>query len=89
MARRRNRSVSFPGELDERIATAAAAEGLTVSAWLVRSAERELVIRAGPAAVADWEVEHGALTTSEMAEAREWAADVLSRAGAPVNPAPR
>lgn len=81
MARRRNRSVSLPGDLDERIAAAAQAEGLTVSAWLVRSAESELIIRAGLAAVAEWEAEHGAFTESELAEARGWAAGVMARTG--------
>jgi hypothetical protein len=77
---RRNRSVSVPAELDARIAAAAHAEGLTVSAWLVRSAERELTVRAGLAAVAEWEAEHGELTEAEKAEARAWAADVVARA---------
>jgi hypothetical protein len=77
---RRNRSVSVPAGLDERIAAAAEAEGLTVSAWLVRSAERELTVRAGLAAVADWEAEHGAFTENEKAEARAWASDVIARA---------
>jgi hypothetical protein len=69
----------MPAELDARIEAAAHAEGLAVSAWLVRSAERELTVRAGLAAVAEWEAENGRLTEAERAEARAWAADVVTR----------
>jgi hypothetical protein len=59
--------------LDERVAEAAsraaAAAGLSLSAWMTRAAAHELAVQDGLAAVAEWEAEHGALTADELAEA--------------------
>jgi hypothetical protein len=59
--------------LDEQVAEAAAASaerhGLSLSAWLNRAAENALAIEDGLAAVAEWEAEHGALTTEELSAA--------------------
>ena len=52
------------------ILEAAAAEELSVSAWITRAARDALRIRDGLAAVAEWEAEHGAPTEKEMREAR-------------------
>jgi hypothetical protein len=80
VADRVKRSVSMPPEVDGRVAAAAAAAGLTYSAWLARAAERELTIRAGLDAVATWEAQHGAITDAELAAAalrldQGWTAD--------------
>jgi hypothetical protein len=72
MAERVKRSVSMPPDLDARIAAAAAAEGMSYSAWLARGALRELTIRDGLAAVAEHEAEQGAFTPEELAEAERW-----------------
>jgi hypothetical protein len=82
MAERVKRSISVPPELDAQIAAAASAEGLSYSAWLARGAERELKIRDGLAAMAEYEAEHGAFTVEERAEADTWVAGVLARRGA-------
>lgn len=59
--------------LDPWVADAAAreaeAEGVSLSSWLNRAAERALKISEGLAAVAEWEAEHGAFTEEEMAAA--------------------
>ena len=49
---------------------AAEAEGVSVSAWMTAAARRELRLRDGLAAVAEWEAEHGALTEEELSAAR-------------------
>ena len=49
--------------------------GVSLSAWLNVAAERALVIERGLAGVAEWEAEHGALSTEELA----WADSVLDR----------
>lgn len=49
---------------------AAAAQGVSVSAWMTDAARRALKIREGLAAVAEWEAEHGALTDEELEQAR-------------------
>ena len=53
-----------------QVVAAAADEGLSVSAWMTEAARRALIVRNGLAAVAEWEAEHGALTSEEMAAAR-------------------
>ncbi len=59
--------------LDESIADRAAASadrlGLSLSAWLSRAAENALAIEDGLAAVAEWEAEHGRLSSDELATA--------------------
>lgn len=72
MADRVKRSVSMPPDLDAAIVAAAAREGLTYSAWLARTAAREVTIERGLAAMAEYESEHGAFTDEETAAARRW-----------------
>jgi hypothetical protein len=52
------------------VVAAAAAEGISVSAWMTSAARRALRVRDGLAAVAEWEAEHGALTAAELEAAR-------------------
>jgi hypothetical protein len=73
MAVRRKRSISIPPELDDQIAGAAEAAGVSYSAWVAQAARKEFTIRAGLEAVSQYEAEHGAFTPDEMAEADEWA----------------
>ena len=80
MAVRKKRSISIPPELDAEIAAAAAREGLTYSAWLAETARKEFTIRAGLAAVGEFERDHGSFSAAEMAEADQWAAQALERA---------
>jgi hypothetical protein len=79
MAVRKKRSISMPPDLDAEIASAAARAGMTYSSWLAAMARKEFTIRAGLAAVSQFEEEHGAFTPEEIAEAEIWAA----RASAP------
>jgi hypothetical protein len=82
MAVRKKRSISIPPELDAEIAAAAQAAGLSYSAWVAQTARKEFTIRAGLAAVAQYEAENGPFTLDEIAEADEWA----SRLGEPLGP---
>lgn len=66
----RKLSVALEARVAEAAAAEAAAEGLSLSAWLNRAAEKALKISEGLAAVAEYEAEHGAFTDEEMAEAR-------------------
>jgi hypothetical protein len=79
MAIRKKRSVSIPPDLDEQIERAAAAAGLTYSAWLATTARKEFAVRSGLDAVASFERTHGAFTPEEIAEAEGWARDALDR----------
>jgi len=58
-----------PG-IHEKILAAAARDGVSVSAWMTAAAREVLQRRAGLAAVALWEKQHGRFTTEEMNEAR-------------------
>ncbi|MDA8296393.1 MAG: hypothetical protein M0004_07390 [Actinomycetota bacterium] len=57
-------------DVHERVVAEAAAEGVSVSAWMTAAARRALLVRDGLAAVAEWEAEHGELSDAEMAAAR-------------------
>jgi hypothetical protein len=83
MAVRKKRSISLPPDLDDQIAAAAEQAGMTYSAWLAATARREFTLRAGLAAVADYEREHGPFTPAELADADQWAATALGQASLP------
>jgi hypothetical protein len=80
MAVRKKRSISMPPELDTQIADAAAQAGMSYSAWLADTARKEFTIRAGLAAVSQFEADHGAFTPAELSEAEQWAAAAVQRA---------
>jgi hypothetical protein len=79
MAVRKKRSISMPPDLDAEIAAAAAQAGLSYSAWLAETARKEFAIRAGMAAVSQFERDHGAFTAEELADADAWAAKAVER----------
>jgi hypothetical protein len=81
MAVRKKRSISLPPDLDDQIAAAADQAGMTYSAWLAATARREFTLRAGLAAVTDYEREHGPFTPAELADADQWAATALGHPG--------
>ena len=64
-------AITVDADVHDRVLDAAAAEGLSVSAWMTNAARRALLVRDGLAAVAEWEAEHGELTDAEMAAARQ------------------
>ena len=80
MAVRKKRSISMPPDLDAEIASAAAQAGMSYSAWLADTARKEFAIRAGLAAVSQFEQDHGAFTPEELAEAEQWATTAVERA---------
>jgi hypothetical protein len=53
---------------------------MSYSAWLADTARKEFTIRAGLAAVSQFEAEHGAFTPEEVSAAEEWAATAVERA---------
>jgi hypothetical protein len=69
----------MPPDLDAEIAAAAAQAGMTYSSWLAATVRKEFTIRAGLAAVSQFEDEHGAFTGEELTEASQWAAGAVER----------
>jgi hypothetical protein len=63
-------AITVAPEVHAGVVAAAAAEGVSVSAWMTEAARRALKLRDGLAAVAEWEAEHGAFTPEELAAAR-------------------
>jgi hypothetical protein len=56
--------------IHENILAAAARDGVSVSAWMTIAAREALQRRAGLAAVARWEKQHGRFSAEELDEAR-------------------
>jgi hypothetical protein len=77
MAQRHKRSISLAPDLDDEIEKAAAAAGLSVSAWLAETVKHRLRIDAGRRGLAEWEAENGPLTDEERAEGRARATALL------------
>lgn len=72
-------AITVDPDVRDRVVEAAAAEGLSVSAWMTNAARRQLLIRDGLAAVAEWEAQHGPLTDSELAAARARVASRMTK----------
>jgi hypothetical protein len=63
-------AITVDPDVHSQVVAAAAAEGVSVSAWMTAAARRALKVREGLAAVAEWEAEHGPFTGEELAAAR-------------------
>jgi predicted CopG family antitoxin len=63
-------AITIDPDVYEKIVAAAAREEVSVSAWMTSAAREALQRRAGLAAVAEWEKQHGPFSTEEMEEAR-------------------
>jgi len=63
-------AITVDPEVHENILAAATKDGVSVSAWIKAAAREALHRRAGLAAVAQWEKQHGPFTPEEMDEAR-------------------
>ena len=63
-------AITIDPKVHEKILVAAARDGVSVSAWMTAAARLSLQRRAGLAAVALWEKQHGRFTTEEMNQAR-------------------
>jgi predicted transcriptional regulator len=72
-------AITVDPDVHRRIVAAAAADGVSVSAWMTDAARRTLKVRDGLDAVAEWEREHGEFTDEELAGARARAAGLLNR----------
>ncbi len=79
MAQRQKRSISLPSDLADAIVVAATAENTTVSAWIAETAAHRLRLDSGRQGIAEWERQHGALTSDEIAEALARARAMLRR----------
>ncbi|MGI8809097.1 MAG: hypothetical protein ACR2KK_14905 [Acidimicrobiales bacterium] len=73
-------AITVDSDVHAKVLAAAAEEGVSVSAWMTNAARRTLLARDGLVGVAEWEAEHGALSDSEMAEARQRVADEVRAA---------
>ena len=76
----RKLSVALDPSVADAAADAAEREGLSLSAWLSRAAERALVIDRGLEAVRAWERDNGSLTDVELSDADKVLNRILSRA---------
>jgi predicted transcriptional regulator len=65
----RKLSISLDEEQAARATRLAEAQGLTLSAFIGRSLEDQLILADGRLAMQEWEDEHGAFTPEELAEA--------------------
>lgn len=63
-------AITIAPDIYEDILAAAARDGVSISAWMTAAAREALRRRAGLAAVALWEKEHGSFSEEEMNEAR-------------------
>ena len=57
--------------LHARVVAAAAADGVSVSAWVTEAAREALIVRDGLAGVAEWEARRGRFTAEELDAARD------------------
>jgi len=74
-------AITVDPDVHENILAAAARERVSVSAWMTAAARQALQRRAGLAAVALWEKQHGRFTTEEMNEARRSVRAQLRKSG--------
>ncbi|HTZ90956.1 MAG TPA: hypothetical protein VMB74_01060 [Streptosporangiaceae bacterium] len=63
-------TITLDEELARALGVAARDAGIPLSRLIASAAEREMRLRIGQAAVAEWEAEHGAFTPEELAAAR-------------------
>lgn len=80
-------AITVDPDVRDRVVEAAAADGMSVSAWMTNAARRQLLIRDGLAAVAEWEAQHGALTDTELASARARVASQMTKRARRARPA--
>ena len=70
-------AITIDPDIHEKILAAAVRDGMSVSAWMTAAAREALRRRAGLAAIALWEKQHGRLTAEEMKAARRSVQDQL------------
>lgn len=62
-------SIALDQPVAEAARKAAARRGISLSAWLNDASQHALAVEDGLAAIAEWEVEHGRLSSDELAAA--------------------
>ena len=62
-------AITIDPTVHEQILAEASREGVSVSAWMTHAAREVLQRRAGLAAIAEWEQQHGAFSDEEMEQA--------------------
>lgn len=72
-------AITVDPDVHRGIVEAAAADGVSVSAWMTDAARRALKVREGLCAVTEWEREHGPFTEEELTSARVRAARPVRR----------
>ncbi len=68
-------AITVDPEVHAGVVAAASEEGVSVSAWMTNAARRQLLVRDGLKAVAEWEAEQGPLSERELADARRRVAE--------------
>jgi hypothetical protein len=76
-------AITVDPDVRDGVVEAAAAEGVSVSAWMTEAARRALLLRDGLAAVVEWEAEHGAFGDAELEEARARVTAEIRRSSRP------
>ncbi len=76
-------AITVDPEIHEKILAAATRDRVSVSAWMTDAAREALRRRAGLAAIAEWEKEHGLFSAEEMNEARASVRTQLRKARRP------
>ena len=80
-------AITVDPDIHGDILAAADHDGVSVSAWMTTAAREALRRRAGLAAVAQWEKQHGRFTAEEMQDARRRVRAQPSTAGGGRRPA--
>jgi hypothetical protein len=80
-------AITIDPDVHRNVLAAATRDGMSVSAWMTVAAREALQRRAGLAAVALWEKEHGRFSDEEMNEARRRVRAQLSASPAVRRPA--
>lgn len=75
-------AITVDPDVHRQVVEAAAADGVSVSAWITAAASRALKVRDGLAAVAEWEAERGPLAATELDAARRRVGPVADRQSA-------
>jgi hypothetical protein len=70
-------AITMDPDIHKNVVAMAARDGVSVSAWMTSAAREALRRRAGLAAVALWEKQHGHFTAEEMNQARRRVRDQL------------
>lgn len=72
-------AITVDPDVHQNILAAAERDVVSISAWMTTAAREALQRRAGLAAVAEWEREHGRFTEAEMEEARRTVREQLRK----------